>query len=144
MTYDRSESATYLAAQLARGFSRALQLRAQKLGFSPGQFPVLIELWNEEGLTQRQLLDRIDVEQATIANTLSRMERDGLIERRAHPNDKRAQLIFLTEKARALKDEALAAAEDAEMDLFTGFRRFERELLKEYIRWAIANARKLG
>ncbi|QLF69029.1 MarR family transcriptional regulator [Peteryoungia desertarenae] len=144
MTYDRSESATYLAAQLARGFSRALQLRAKKLGFSPGQFPVLIELWNEEGLTQRQLLDRIDVEQATIANTLSRMERDGLIERRAHPNDKRAQLIFLTEKARALKDEALAAAEDAEMDLFTGFRRFERELLKEYIRWAIANARKLG
>ena len=144
MTYDRSESATYLAAQLARGFARALQLRAQGLGFSPGQFPILIELWNEEGLTQRQLLDRIDVEQATIANTLSRMERDGLIERRAHPKDKRAQLIFLTEKARALKDEALAAAEDAEMDLFTGFRRFERELLKEYIRWAIANARKLG
>lgn len=144
MAYDRSESATYLAAQLARGFSRALQLRAQKLGFSPGQFPILIELWNEEGLTQRQLLDRIDVEQATIANTLSRMERDGLIERRPHPTDRRAQLIFLSPKARALQNEAMAAAEDAEMDLFSGFRRFERELLKEYIRWAIDNARKLG
>ena len=140
---DRSESATWLASQLARGFTRALQARATKLGFSPGQFPILIELWEEEGLTQRQLLDRVDVEQATIANTLSRMERDGLIERRAHPTDKRAQQIFLTDKARDMREEALAAAEEAEQAVFHGFRRFEKELLKEYIRWAIANARKL-
>jgi DNA-binding MarR family transcriptional regulator len=140
---DRSESATWLASQLARGFTRALQTRAAKLGFSPGQFPILIELWEEEGLTQRQLLDRVDVEQATIANTLARMERDGLIERRAHPRDKRAQQIFLTDKAREMREEALAAAEEAEQAVFQGFRRFEKELLKEYIRWAIANARKL-
>lgn len=140
---DRSESATWLASQLARGFTRALQARAAKLGFSPGQFPILIELWEEEGLTQRQLLDRVDVEQATIANTLSRMERDGLIERRVHPTDKRAQQIFLTDKARDMREEALAAAEEAEQAVFRGFRRFEKELLKEYIRWAIANARKL-
>lgn len=140
---DRSESATWLASQLARGFTRALHARAAKLGFSPGQFPILIELWEEEGLTQRQLLDRVDVEQATIANTLSRMERDGLIERRVHPTDKRAQQIFLTAKARDMRDDALAAAEEAEQAVFHGFRRFEKELLKEYIRWAIANARKL-
>jgi len=143
MIPDRSESATWLASQLARGFTRALQARAGKLGFSPGQFPLLIELWAEEGLTQRQLLDRVDVEQATIANTLSRMVRDGLIERRAHPTDKRAQQIFLTDKARDMREEALAAAEEAEQAVFHGFRRFEKELLKEYIRWAIANARKL-
>ncbi len=140
---DRSESATWLASQLARGFTRALQARAVKLGFSPGQFPILIELWEEEGLTQRQLLDRVDVEQATIANTLARMERDGLIERRVHPTDKRAQQIFLTDKARDMREDALAAAEEAEQAVFKGFRRFEKELLKEYIRWAIANARKL-
>lgn len=142
-TPDRSESATWLASQLARGFTRALQARAAKLGFSPGQFPILLELWEEEGLTQRQLLDRVDVEQATIANTLARMERDGLIERRVHPRDKRAQQIFLTDKARSMREEALAAADEAEQAVFHGFRRFEKELLKEYIRWAIANARKL-
>ncbi|MFN3718219.1 MAG: MarR family winged helix-turn-helix transcriptional regulator [Rhizobium rhizophilum] len=140
---DRSESATWLASQLARSFTRALHARAAKLGFSPGQFPILIELWEEEGLTQRQLLDRVDVEQATIANTLSRMERDGLIERRVHPTDKRAQQIFLTAKARDMREDALAAADEAEQAVFRGFRRFEKELLKEYIRWAIANARKL-
>lgn len=113
------------------------------LGFSAGQFPILIELWNEEGLTQRQLLDRVDVEQATMANTLARMERDGLIERRPHPQDRRAQLIFLTDRARELKNEALQAATEADEALFEGFRRFEKELMLEYIRRAIDNARKL-
>jgi DNA-binding MarR family transcriptional regulator len=143
MANDRPESATQLATQFARSVTRALQSRAVRLGFSPGQFPVLLELWEEEGLTQRQLLDRVDVEQATMANTLARMERDGLIERRVHPRDKRAQQIFLTEKARAMREEALAMAREAEDAVFSGFRRFEKELLKEYIRWAIANARKL-
>ncbi len=128
--------------QLARSMTRVLQSRAAQLGFSPGQFPVLLELWDEEGLTQRQLLDRVDVEQATMANTLARMERDGLIERRVHPNDKRAQQIFLTAKARTMREDALVAAQEAEDAIFKGFRRFEKELLKEYIRWAISNARK--
>lgn len=143
MANDRPESATQLATQFARSVTRALQSRAVRLGFSPGQFPVLLELWEEEGLTQRQLLDRVDVEQATMANTLARMERDGLIERRVHPRDKRAQQIFLTEKARSMREEALEVAREAEDAVFAGFRRFEKELLKEYIRWAIANARKL-
>lgn len=143
MANDRPESATQLATQFARSVTRALQSRAVRLGFSPGQFPVLLELWEKEGLTQRQLLDRVDVEQATMANTLARMERDGLIERRVHPRDKRAQQIFLTEKARAMREEALTLAREAEDAVFSGFRRFEKELLKEYIRWAIANARKL-
>lgn len=142
MTFNRMESATYLAGQLARAFSRALQTRASQLGFSAGHFPILIELWNQDGLTQRQLLDRVDIEQATMASTLSRMERDGLIERKPHPKDKRAQLVFLTAKARDLKEEALAAAMEADDALFDGFRRFEKELMLEYIRRAIDNAQK--
>lgn len=136
-------SATYLAGQLAKGFNRSLQQRAAGLGFSPGQFPVLIELWAEDGLTQKQLLERIDIEQATMANTLSRMERDGLIERRAHPSDKRAQLIFLTEKATGMQEQALSAALAADQDLFKGFLAFERELLVEYIHRILVNAKRL-
>ncbi|MCV9962068.1 MarR family transcriptional regulator [Pararhizobium sp. BT-229] len=140
MAFDRMDSATYLASLLAKNFSRALQERGQKLGFAPGQFPVLLELWSEEGLTQKQLLDRLDIEQATMANTLARMERDGLILRRKHPSDKRAQQIFLTEKARAMEAEAKEAAIAADQSLFSGFRGFERELMLEYMRMAIANS----
>lgn len=141
MGFERSESALYLANQLAKGLSRALQKRASALGFSPGQFPVLLALWEEDGLTQRQLLDRLEVEQATLANTLTRMERDGLIARSPHPNDRRAQIIALTERGRELEVLALDAASQADDEVFQGFRRFERELLKEYMRMAIANSR---
>jgi DNA-binding MarR family transcriptional regulator len=143
MAYDRSHSATYLAGQLAKGFARSLQRRAIVLGFSPGQFPVLLELWQEDGLTQKQLLDRLEVEQATLANTLARMERDGLIGREPHPRDRRAQIILLTELGRDLERQAIDAAAEADAALFDGFRQFERELMMEYMRMAIENARKL-
>jgi DNA-binding MarR family transcriptional regulator len=143
MGFSRTDSAAYLASQLAKGFSRSLQQRAAGLGFSPGQFPILIELWAENGLTQKQLLERVDIEQATMANTLGRMERDGLIERKPHPSDKRAQLVFLTEKGSAMQTEAVEAAVAADQDLFKGFRLFERELLMEYIRRILHNAKRL-
>jgi DNA-binding MarR family transcriptional regulator len=140
MAFDRMESATYLAGLLAKSFSRALQERGRSLGFSPGQLPLLLELWAQEGLTQKQLIDRLDAEQATIAKTLARMQRDGLVERRRHPADRRARQIFLTEKGRALEAAAVVAAKAADDDLFQGFRRFERALMIEYMRMAIANA----
>lgn len=143
MGFNRMDSAAYLASQMAKGFARSLQQRAARLGFSPGQFPILLELWSEDGLTQKQLLERIDIEQATMANTLSRMERDGLVARRPHPSDKRAQLVFLTNKAAAMQVEAIEAAMAADTDLLKDFRQFERELLLEYIRRVLENARQL-
>lgn len=139
MAFNRMESATYLASLLAKSFSRALQQRGQKLGFAPGQFPVLLELWSEEGLTQKQLLDRLDIEQATMANTLTRMERDGLIVRRKHPQDKRSQQIFLTERAKEMEAAAKEAALAADQSLLSGLRKFERELMLEYMRTALAS-----
>jgi len=143
MGFSRTDSATYLASQLAKGFSRSLQQRAAGLGFSPGQFPILVELWAEDGLTQKQLLERVDIEQATMANTLSRMERDGLVTRVPHPSDKRAQLVHLTEKGKAMQAGAIEAAIAADQQLFKGFRVFERELLLEYIRRILENAKRL-
>ncbi|MFB2553089.1 MarR family winged helix-turn-helix transcriptional regulator [Ensifer soli] len=142
MAFERRDSATYLAGLLAKSFSRALQERGRQLGFAPGQFPVLLELWAEDGLTQRQLLDRLDIEQATMANTLARMERDGLVEKRRHPDDRRSQQIFLTEKGRAIEAAAKEAAMAADRSLMAGFRHFERELMLEYMRMVLANAER--
>lgn len=137
MRFSRNDSATYLAAQLAKTFSKALNKRAAALGFSQGQFPILLELWNEDGLTQRQLLDRVDVEQATLANTLARMERDGLIVRKPHPRDRRAQVIELTERARELELQAISASRATDETVLAGLLRFERQLLLEYMGRAI-------
>lgn len=51
---------------------------------------------NQDGLTEAELVQRLDVEEATMANTLSRMERDGLIRRR--PPDGRSQTVDLADR----------------------------------------------
>ncbi|WP_335947640.1 MarR family transcriptional regulator [Salipiger bermudensis] len=109
--FDKSRSAGYLANHQARLFAQALAERIKPMGLAPAQYQCLLELWREDGLTQRDLVQRLDVEQATMANTLKRMERDGLIERRAHEGDARARTIHLTERARDLQGPAQAEAQ---------------------------------
>jgi DNA-binding MarR family transcriptional regulator len=142
MTFDKDASAGYLINHLARLFAQALAERINPLGLSPGQFPILLELWREEGLTQRDLVERLDVEQATIANTLARMERDGLIVRRPHPEDGRAQSIRLTAKARALEGPATAAANEVNRRSLAGLSKKEREAFLAAMRTIVATVRR--
>ena len=102
MGFDKTASAGFLANHMARLFAAGLQRRVAPLGLAPAQFMVLLELWQDDGLTQRDLVERLDVEQATMANTLARMVRDGLVTRMPHLADRRAQIVRLTPHARAL------------------------------------------
>lgn len=111
MKFEKQNSAGFLVNQMARLFARGLGQRIAPLGLLIGQFPVLLELWEKDGLTQKDLVKRLDLEQATLANTLARMERDGLIRRTRHPKDARSQQVWLTDRARALHDSACAAAD---------------------------------
>ncbi|MBH9536770.1 MarR family winged helix-turn-helix transcriptional regulator [Novosphingopyxis sp. YJ-S2-01] len=110
MQFSRATSAGYLINDLARRFAAALQTRIKPLGLSTGVFPIMVQLWEEDGLTQADLVRRIGIEQATMANTLMRMQRDGLIDRRPSQADGRAQEVRLTEKGRKLQVPAIEAA----------------------------------
>lgn len=95
---------------MARLFFEQLRKHVEHLGIVPGQFPALLKLWQRDGQTQKELVEQLGIEQATMANTLNRMERDGLIIREDHPTDGRAKVIYLTRKAHDVRDEAYAAA----------------------------------
>ncbi|MEH6545400.1 MAG: MarR family transcriptional regulator [Sneathiella sp.] len=103
-------SAGYLVNNLARLFWAGLRHRIEPLGIVPGQFATLLELWSNDGQTQKELVKKLDIEQATLANTLIRMERDGLITRKEHPTDGRARIVRLTNKAWAIREDAYEAA----------------------------------
>ena len=120
MSFSKDDSAGYLANHMARLFERGLAARIRPLGLTTGTFPALLELWDHDGLTQKELVERLDIEQATMANTLSRMERDGLIRRERDLEDGRVQRIRLTERARALRPPAVAAATAENEDALSG------------------------
>jgi len=86
----------HLINRIARVSSRWADERFQTLGFAVAQMPVLIALSNGNAMTQKELAERAEIEQPTMAQLLARMERDGLIRRSANPEDKRSALISLT------------------------------------------------
>lgn len=108
--FDRDSSAGYLANHMARLFARHLDAGIRPMGLSLGAFPALLHLWEKDGLTQKELVERLHIEQPTMANTLARMERDGLVRRAKDATDARIQRIWLTDKGRAMQADAIHAA----------------------------------
>ena len=100
----------FFIAVTSRLMDRALNGRLKKYGVSFGQWPFLMMLWAEEGLTQRELSRRVSNEDATTTRTLDRMEADGLIQRKANIADRRQRNIYLTSKGRSLRDKLVPEA----------------------------------
>ena len=98
----------------------------------------MLALWERDGVTQKELVARLDIEQATIANTLTRMERDGLIRRTRHPTDARAQQIWLTSRSRDIRDRAYAAANEVNGIALANLNESERAALIDYMTRIIA------
>lgn len=127
MTYDRKTSAGYLTNWAARLFARALERRI--VGSSSGPMPVFVALQDGGSLTQKELVRHASVEQPTMAATLGRMERDGLIVRTPDPKDGRSSRVALTplglERAKAafgiaaeVNDLATSVLTPTELDLY--------------------------
>lgn len=100
----RQSSVGYQVNHLARLMAQALRARIAPLGVVPGQFAQLLALYEQDGQSQMDLCKRVRIEQPTMANTLRRMERDGLIRRLPDPSDRRRAVVMLTERARGLED----------------------------------------
>jgi DNA-binding MarR family transcriptional regulator len=110
MAIRRIDSLGYQIGLLGRLYDRRLQSVLKDFGVAPGQFAPLVMLFEQDGLTQAELCRRINVEQPTMANTLQRMERDGLIRRKDDAADKRRALVYLTPRAREMQAKVMESA----------------------------------
>ena len=112
LNYRREQSAGYLTNWAARLFVRALERRLGPAGGRAGTMPVFFALIDGSVLTQKELAQWAAVEQPTMANTLTRMERDGLIERTPDPDDGRSSRITLTRLGKRVATESLTVAKE--------------------------------
>ena len=108
MQFDQRATIGFQAAQLARLMSNRLRDALAPLGIMPAQSAALIEIGRAEGLTQKELVERLDVEQPGVARTLNGLEAEGWITRQAKAG--RAQGLYLTAKARAVVPDAMRLA----------------------------------
>ena len=100
----------YLVNHLGRLLAHGLREQIAPYGVVPGQFAQLLALYETDGITQAELCARVQIEQPTMANTLARMQRDGLITRTPDPVDQRRSRVWLTTHAHRLEPDLAAAA----------------------------------
>ena len=73
--------------------------------FNGEQGRILYVLWENDGISNRELSKKSGLAMSSLTTMLERMEEKKLLERRVDENDKRKILIFLTDYAKSLKSE---------------------------------------
>ncbi|MEP7031738.1 MAG: MarR family transcriptional regulator [Pseudolabrys sp.] len=76
--------------------------RGRQFGISRAQWAVLIRIERTEGLKQSELAEILDLQPISLTRLLDRLADNGLIERRADPNDRRANRLYLKPAAKPL------------------------------------------
>ena len=97
-----------LVAQLvesSRLLRNYIDHRAKSHGSTRAQWIVLFRLRQQEGLSQVDLADVLELQPISLVRLLDRLVEHGLVERRHDPRDRRANRLFLTSTGRKLVDD---------------------------------------
>jgi len=90
------------SSRLLRNF---IDHRAKGRGTTRAQWIVLFRLREQEGLSQVDLADVLELQPISLVRLLDRLVEHGLVERRHDPKDRRANRLFLTDAGRQLVDD---------------------------------------
>ena len=84
------------AKMLIQAFDQELR---KEIGITFGQWKIIITLVNnDDGLTQKEIADKLGLEGPTLIPIIDKLEKDGFVTRMVDKNDRRNNRIFLTEK----------------------------------------------
>lgn len=124
---DLSRSLGFLVHDVARLMRRAFDRRVKHLGLTRSQWFVLVHLYRTDGQTQRHLAQELDMERAPLSKLLDRLESGSWIERRADPDDRRANRVYITHKIDPIMNEIISVGETLTDDIFSGIDKSARE-----------------
>lgn len=93
-----------------------------------GQHIFLNALYKEDGLTQEELSDYLKIDKGTTAKALKKLEEQGYITRTVSEKDKRCNEVFLTDKARGIKEDVRKVLTDWRERLTFGLSDEEKQM----------------
>ena len=134
----------FMINDVARMLRTYADYKGAQFGVTRAQWAVLVRLDRFEGLKQSELAEMLDLQPITLTRLLDRLCENGLIERRADPNDRRAKRLFLTPAARPLLEQLGILSEETMAAALCGVSRESVEsivaqlaVVKENLRHAI-------
>ncbi|HEV2242672.1 MAG TPA: MarR family transcriptional regulator [Streptosporangiaceae bacterium] len=118
----------YLLVQLGFHVARGFSERLAPLGLEPRQFGMLTRLAANEGKSQQAIGELIGLNPTRMVFLVDELEKQGLVERRRNPDDRRSYALYLTDHGRAKLSEAqrVSIGHDREIGAsLTGAQRLE-------------------
>jgi len=87
-------------SDVARTMRTYIDQRAREHGMTRAQWGALARLERQEGMTQAEMAENLEIQPISLVRLIDRLCLHGLVERRPHPRDRRANQLYLTEKGR--------------------------------------------
>jgi MarR family transcriptional regulator for hemolysin len=135
----------FMIKDVSRMLGTYADQQGRVLGISRAQWTVLVRLERTEGLKQSELAEILDLQPISLTRLLDRLDENGLIERRADPNDRRVNRLYLKPAARPLLEQLAVLSESLMATVLEGIdpesmERMLRDLrqVKDNLRAAIA------
>ena len=97
----RSEDCIFFQlSRVSRAGARYWQKKVAPFGVTSAQALVMMVLSEKDGITSRDLGEKVEFDSATLTGLIDRLAKAGMIERQSNPDDRRAILVYLTDNGR--------------------------------------------
>jgi DNA-binding MarR family transcriptional regulator len=122
---------------VAARFQRVLDAQ----GMTHAGWQVLLALWKSDGLTQREVSERVYVTQATVTGVVDTLEREGFVTRERDTADRRVVRVSLTKDGRRRLERTFKTVAAEMAPLFEGLSPREEKVVREFL---VRTVRRLG
>jgi MarR family transcriptional regulator for hemolysin len=120
MTLDLKRRFVSQLVETSRLLRNYIDHRAKSRGTTRAQWIVLFRLRDQEGLSQVDLADVLELQPISLVRLLDRLVEHGLLERRHDPKDRRANRLFLTAAGRQLVEDLDSLRDENANDVTRG------------------------
>ena len=134
------EQPTPWICRISRLSSQFIGREMGRIGFGPGQFYLLAELFVEEGLSQDELSRRVGVDKSNTSRGLAKLEEYGLICRKVSPGNHKEKRVYLQPKALEIRSDFRKIQNQWHANLLKGVSEEEKGVLLSVLKKMAENA----
>jgi len=125
MNFNMDESIGFIINRASLALKKEFSKRLSPYDLTPEQWSILNRLGEQDGLTQKDIAERTYKDQPNTTRILDKLEKKGLLQRVDNPDDRRAFLIFLTEKGKQLRENIIPISNQLNEDATVGLEKEE-------------------
>jgi DNA-binding MarR family transcriptional regulator len=130
--FKRGELYSVINGMASTAVARRLQknFRLAGLEITIEQWSVLYHLWKQDALSQQELCNRTFRDKPSITRLIDNLEKQKLVKRMPSKEDRRINLVCLTESAKLLQDKTIELANQTMDEALVGVHKNEIEIVK--------------